>query len=74
MHSFKIITVAALLGLSTARETYDYVIVGGGISGLVVANRLSENNKSEIKIFRYLNKANFVNFRDGPTHRSRRRR
>ncbi|EMD65182.1 hypothetical protein COCSADRAFT_89072 [Bipolaris sorokiniana ND90Pr] len=48
MNSFKIIIVAALLGLSTARETYDYVIVGGGISGLVVANRLSENQKKTV--------------------------
>jgi hypothetical protein len=28
---------------SEALGTYDYVIVGGGTSGLVVANRLSEN-------------------------------
>jgi ribulose 1,5-bisphosphate synthetase/thiazole synthase len=26
-----------------SNRTYDYVIVGGGTSGLVVANRLSEN-------------------------------
>jgi len=28
-------------------KTYDYIIVGGGTSGLVVANRLSRDKKSE---------------------------
>ena len=28
-------------------NTYDYVIVGGGLSGLVVANRLSEDSNSK---------------------------
>lgn len=27
-------------------STYDYVIVGGGVSGLVVANRLTEGGRS----------------------------
>ncbi len=30
-------------GSSTLLPAYDYVVVGCGISGLVVANRLSEN-------------------------------
>ena len=28
-------------------QTYDYVIVGGGLTGLVVANRLSEQSGRE---------------------------
>jgi hypothetical protein len=27
-------------------DTYDYVIVGGGVTGLIVANRLTEDQKS----------------------------
>jgi NADH dehydrogenase FAD-containing subunit len=52
--------VLALLGVANAlpsnikqvqtgldKDTYDYVIVGGGVTGLVVANRLSENKNSK---------------------------
>jgi ribulose 1,5-bisphosphate synthetase/thiazole synthase len=56
MRSF--VAVAQLLGLAAAlpsgelvekraSDTYDYVIVGGGVTGLIVANRLTENKKSK---------------------------
>jgi ribulose 1,5-bisphosphate synthetase/thiazole synthase len=32
--------------LSAVEEEYDYIVVGGGTSGLVVANRLTENPES----------------------------
>ena len=30
-------------------DTYDYVVVGGGVSGLVVANRLTEDKNGRSK-------------------------
>ena len=34
---------------------YDYVIIGGGTSGLTVANRLTENTKSTVTLSRLRN-------------------
>ncbi|KAF1933166.1 GMC oxidoreductase [Didymella exigua CBS 183.55] len=33
-----------------ASDTYDYVIVGGGVTGLVVANRLTEDTKKSVLV------------------------
>jgi hypothetical protein len=43
---FLCIVLPPALAASVSQE-YDYVIVGGGITGLVVANRLSEDKSSE---------------------------
>jgi hypothetical protein len=39
---------------SRASDTYDYVIVGGGVTGLIVANRLTEDKKSELRSLKKL--------------------
>ncbi|KAL5046289.1 hypothetical protein BDW71DRAFT_207647 [Aspergillus fruticulosus] len=39
-----------LTGESELQPTYDYVIVGAGVSGLTVANRLSENKKLSVLV------------------------
>jgi choline dehydrogenase-like flavoprotein len=44
------VILAPVLAASVSQE-YDYVIVGGGITGLVVANRLSEDKSSKLYCF-----------------------
>jgi hypothetical protein len=36
---------------ASVSQEYDYVIIGGGITGLVVANRLSEDKSSMFNAF-----------------------
>jgi len=41
--------VSAIHITAPLNQTYDYIIVGGGTSGLTVANRLTENGKRKPK-------------------------
>ena len=48
--SVLLLSTDVVIGLTTREKTltgtYDYIIVGGGVSGLAVANRLSEKSQS----------------------------
>ncbi|RYN21956.1 hypothetical protein AA0114_g12922 [Alternaria tenuissima] len=57
------LAVAAILGITSAlpnsaaqtqvnalKDTWDYVIVGGGVTGLVVANCLTEDKKKSVLV------------------------
>lgn len=35
------------------RDRYDYIVIGGGTSGLVVANRLTENPNITVLVIEY---------------------
>lgn len=45
-HASQASRAVLLHGAEQLREEYDYVVVGGGTSGLVVANRLTEDPES----------------------------
>ncbi|KAF9872161.1 choline dehydrogenase [Colletotrichum karsti] len=47
--------------LDAVAEEYDYIIVGGGTSGLVVANRLSENRDKTVLVIEYGDFPNTIN-------------
>lgn len=50
-----------------AYKTYDYIVVGGGLTGLTVANRLSEDSsRKSIAKCGHLNSTDKV--RHGPSH------
>ncbi|KAI9151361.1 GMC oxidoreductase [Paramyrothecium foliicola] len=51
----------ALRDLKSLNARYDYVVVGGGTSGLVVANRLSENPNNTVLVVEYGDFANTIN-------------
>ncbi|GAM82355.1 hypothetical protein ANO11243_003340 [Dothideomycetidae sp. 11243] len=45
--------IANFAAVLVANATYDYVIVGGGLSGLVVANRLTEDSSKKVLVIEW---------------------
>lgn len=61
MRSYRVLILTAAIGLTNAlpsdvkhvraeQDTYDFVIVGGGVTGLIVANRLTEEKKYSVLV------------------------
>ncbi|KAI4927929.1 hypothetical protein J4E86_011774 [Alternaria arbusti] len=50
--------ISAIHITAPLNQTYDYIIVGGGTSGLTVANRLTENGKHTVLVIEYGNLVN----------------
>jgi hypothetical protein len=59
------VILSPVIAASVSQE-YDYVIVGGGITGLVVANRLSEDKSSMSNALVPTNIANVSCFLQSP--------
>ncbi|KAI4944640.1 hypothetical protein J4E91_008645 [Alternaria rosae] len=58
---FSVFTAAGVSAIhitAPLNQTYDYIIVGGGTSGLTVANRLTENGKHTVLVIEYGNLVN----------------
>ncbi|KAI8650772.1 GMC-OxRdtase-N domain-containing protein [Fusarium keratoplasticum] len=47
--------------MESVLDEYDYIVVGGGTSGLVVANRLSEDRRKTVLVVEYGDFANTIN-------------
>lgn len=43
-------TLGSLAGITGSNQTFDYVIIGGGTAGLVMANRLSEDPSVNVAV------------------------
>ncbi|KAI4624778.1 uncharacterized protein J4E87_005257 [Alternaria ethzedia] len=56
--TFAVAGVSAIHITAPLNQTYDYIIVGGGTSGLTVANRLTENGKHTVLVIEYGNLVN----------------